>query len=302
MLDAFHAGRVREEDLQVFVGSGAASGVIWQVWNRPRGVSMISIFCMGGGGGGGGGLTGAAASARGGGGGGGSGAIVCACGPLILLPDVLYIQAGAGGAGQGSGSPGTNGQRSFVSVKYGSVNAADLVLVSGAAAAIGGAAGTATTAAGGAAETIATTGLAVLQMLGAWNACVGMIGAAGGSGAGSNPGANSAALSINQGCGGAGGGSCPIGNTSNAGGNITGAGLIPSIAGGTTGASVDGTSGWRQLWPFLSSGGSGGGGTNAQAGKGGNAGYGSGGGGGGGGTTGGVGGRGGHGIVIVSCW
>ena len=84
-------------DQQIFTGG------TWQQWERPRNVSMIHIVAIGSGAGGGGGLTGLTGTARGGAGGGGSGAIACCCGPLWLLPDFLYVNAGVGGAGNGSG-------------------------------------------------------------------------------------------------------------------------------------------------------------------------------------------------------
>lgn len=123
--------------------------------------------------------------------------------------------------------------------------------------------------------------------------------------------------------GGAGGGGTPTANTNFTGGNITGAGLIPTLSGGAAGGGA-GQSGifWGAAGgivsadllmasaafsghgPFAMTGGSGGG-TNGAAGTGGAGGdgaFGCGGAGGGGGVTGGAGGRGGSGLVLISAW
>lgn len=279
------------------------TGTNWATWTRPRGCSMVHIFCVGGGSGGGGAHTAASGVARGGGGGGGGGAIVNLMGPLILLPDRLYVNCGLGGAGGIATAAGADATRSFVSINKGSTTAADLVAQSGAAAATGGALGDNTTGgAAGAAETIATSGSAILAGGFLWSARVGTIGATGGAQTG-GAGTAHTVLSVNQTSGGAGGGGVGTNDTDAAGGAITGAGLVPSIAGGLAAGGV-GQGGWNQLNPFLTTGGSGGGtnGASGTGGKGGHGGYGSGGGGGGGGTTGGAGGRGGPGIVIITCW
>ena len=100
-------------------------------------------------------------------------------------------------------------------------------------------------------------------------------------------------------------------NAQAVGGNITGAGFIPTISGGAVGG-FNGTAGFNQFNPssILSSSsplfftGGAGGGSNARGtgGDGGNGAFGCGGGGGGAGLTGGRGGRGGDGLVIITCW
>src|ERR1041385_3769926 len=86
------------------------TGGVWQPWNKPRGVDMVFIYCLGSGAGGGAGLTGASGTSRGGGGGGGSAASTRLLIPAALIPDQLYVQVPAGGAA------GVNGGISYVSV------------------------------------------------------------------------------------------------------------------------------------------------------------------------------------------
>src|SRR5882757_8730137 len=94
--------------MQMFKEPSTVTNLQWHTWLKPRGCSMAYMFCMGGGGGGGGGFTGIATSARGGGGSGGAGGFTRVLMPLFMLPDVLYVQCGAGGIGVGSGG-GTAG-------------------------------------------------------------------------------------------------------------------------------------------------------------------------------------------------
>jgi hypothetical protein len=232
----------------------------------------------------------------------------------ILYRDI-YVAAGVGGVGStGSGVAGGNGQRSWVCVQPNSTNAADVILVSGAAAAVGGPAGTASAAAGGAAETIATNLLSAWTGLGSWTAIAGQIGGA------SSITANSAAVvwggSGVPWCGGTGGAGATAANAVFNGGQITGAGLIPTIAGGTGVAGGPGNPGnpglsWQRgspfapqahTFPWAGMGGTGGG-SSATAGSGGAGGqatgFGSGGGGGGAGVTGAAGGRGAPGFVLI---
>ncbi len=93
----------------------------WFTWVKPIGVSFIQIIMRGaGGGGGGGGATSASTTIGGSGGAGGN------CSRILtltnLIPDVLYVYVGAGGAGGtghingAGGSNGTAGETTFVSV------------------------------------------------------------------------------------------------------------------------------------------------------------------------------------------
>ena len=67
----------------------------WQTWRKPRGVKNVYILGVGGGAAGAVGINTAASNA--GGSGGGSGAQTCVWIPAFFVPDVLYIQCGAGG-------------------------------------------------------------------------------------------------------------------------------------------------------------------------------------------------------------
>jgi hypothetical protein len=67
----------------------------WQTWRKPRGVKNVYMIGVGGGASGAVGSYNAATTA--GGAGGGSGAQSCLWIPALFVPDVLYVQCGAGG-------------------------------------------------------------------------------------------------------------------------------------------------------------------------------------------------------------
>jgi hypothetical protein len=67
----------------------------WQTWRKPRGVKNVYMIGVGGGSSGAVGANAAASNA--GGSGGGSGGQTCVWIPAFFVPDVLYIQCGAGG-------------------------------------------------------------------------------------------------------------------------------------------------------------------------------------------------------------
>ena len=319
MIDAFGLPPSFKNDQQIFRATPDANS--WQQWMKPKGCSMIYMLCIGSGSGGGAGLSGADNTARGGGAGGGAGAMASIILPAFLVPDYLWVQPGIGGAGgASSGNAGANGSHSYISV-VGSLSssnpasnlttgASGIWLVSGATVAQGGGAGTTTTSAGGAGETVITTASAIGATWGLFQAQPGITGAAGGSGAGNNAGANATStpkINTSPGENGAGGGSCAVTtSTSNNGGrNVVSLpwfgegqqGGQPTINGGF------GPPGWTIWNPFLSVGGCGG--ASIHAGTGGNGGAGgltAGGGGGGAGVTGGAGGPGGDGIVVICCW
>lgn len=303
MFDQIGWPRGSPVSVQQFTAQSAAVTESWQSWIKPRNAQMVYFLCVGAGAGGGGGLTGAAGSARGGGSGGGAGAITRGLVPACLLPEQLYLFVPRGGNGGAVSGAGSVGLRTYISLLPNQTAAAYLITISGAADAAAGVAGTATTNAGGAAGTIATAAGAYGHGLGTWTYVAG--GSAGGNGGAGTGGAGSAVTWSSWNSGGAGGGGTPTANTDNAGGAITGAGLVPTINGGAA-AAGPGIGGHqffgRPLW--ASSGGSGGGtaGASGTAGAGGAGGFGSGGGGGGGGVTAGVGGRGGDGLVIIVAW
>lgn len=308
MFDFGNFPRSQNADVQIFTRPCTAISIQGETWRKPRGVSMVSILCIGGGGGGGGGFTGAASSARGGGGGGGSSG-----GSKIVIPaheliDSLWIEVGAGGQGVGSGG-GTagSGALSHVLIQPSAATgfATNIIIGSGGAGAGGGGTGTgAAIGSAGVASTIGVLSNMNLLALGVFTLIGGQVGFSGGAVAGGN-GTNSQLTTtsvVTQ--GGSGGG----GTTSAdfAGGGCTGVAnswLGEQIA-ATPAAGSNNGSGGTQCWkPFFSFGGLGGSSSNTGiGGAGGNGAFGAGGGGGGGGTTGGRGGDGGSGIVIIVSW
>lgn len=292
-------------DIQIFNVPSTVTNTQWHTWIKPRGKTMCHIICIGGGGGGGGGFSAAAAAARGGGGSGGSSAVTKVTIPICFLPDVLYVQVGAGGRGVGSGG-GTAGSGilSYVSV-FPNTTSANVIAISGAAGAVGG--GTGTGAAVGAAGTAGTIGVIAsmpLAGMGQFSMIAGQIGVAGGAVAGANGTAQTipgTSVITTAGSGGAGTTSADF-----AGGAFTAIAstLLSEARPATPAAGSNDGSGGTTLWkPLFFFGGVGGSSSNTGVGgNGGNGSYGSGGGGGGGGTTGGIGGDGGSGIVIITSW
>lgn len=305
---------------EAIVGAGVFA---WQSWAKPPGCSMVAIFAVGGGGSGGGGLSGATTTARGGGSGGGASAIGNALFMANLIPDVLYILVGLGGAPSGNNTIGNAGGVTYVQVKPDTAaSPADcLMMVNGGGA---GQKGTTASASGGAtgAATVLTSSCAWGSLAISWQSQgLGVAGGAGGTGAGTGGaggvGNACGATILGGGCGGGGVGTSDT--SANAGGAVSlygpyGRGSSATVIVGGTGHVVapgcDGTNGATFFGPygFASYGGTGGG-CNGDAtvqdglgGIGGSGGLGSGGGGGGGGITGASGGAGGNGIVIITSW
>jgi hypothetical protein len=279
----------------------------WQIWNKPRNASLLSIIAISGGAGGGGARGNTTGLAKGGGGGGGSSGVSRYTYPMYFVPDTLNILVGAGGPGGAGGSTadgtiGTAGQLSYVSI-YPATTGNNLFAVSGAAAPLPGVGGTVTTAAGGAAGTIATlAGAPWSNFALCATFLAGVVGSAAGSGAGNNAGTTvtpGTAGQITPGCGGgaslagtaAGGGYAAIANTP-----------FFAWAGGATSGGA-GQPGFRHMPYPMIYGGCGGGSIDVgTGGEGGACGYnapGAGGGGGGGGNPGGRGGYGGPGLVLM---
>ena len=138
MIDEFYFPSNTFGDVKMFycAGSSGAAGN-WQEWVKPRGCSLITMVCIGSGSGGGAGFTRASGAAGGGGGGGGSSGASRLIIPAFMVSDRLYIQVAIGGAGVAAGGSGNSGvgNLSYISIAPGSVAAANLYLVSGAAAA-----------------------------------------------------------------------------------------------------------------------------------------------------------------------
>lgn len=283
------------------------------VWNKPRDIKMVSIFCVGGGGAGGLGAAGGNGTARGGGGGGGSGAIFTVTYPAKILPNTLLVAPSSGAL------PTNIRTGSSVGTDFGSAVFMDDLATLVALAKTGGNGGdTSTTTAGaagaGGQSTVLGTDIEFARF-GNYRSQIGLAGGAGGAGAAANAGGGFTALATFCLTGGGGGGSITTGNAGGAGGAILShaSGLYPGVAGGIAGGGMlgpgDGNNGYTRFGPFVSVGGTGGGGgaTSVTGGNGGTGGIGCGGGGSGGGATN-VGvnyswpGNGGPGMVIISCW
>lgn len=286
---------------QIFYTSG--------VWQKPPGICMVFISCIGAGGGGGGGFTRTTGQLGGGGGGGASGAIYNGLFPANSIPNMLFVTVGDGGQGGVALSAGTSGGTSYVEAfKDGGGN-----FVYARATGGGGGGGGLTGGVSGPAGTNTVSAVAnqKLSVLGTFTSTAGQSGTVGSPLLNASPVvyANNATPL----CGGAGGGAVNATNTGGQGGGITGAGtFIPTYPNTVFG---DGTIGIFRMTPgnFVSMGGTGGGGNpfiasnSGNGGRGGNGNIGSGGGGGGAGTsgtggTGGTGGNGGNGLVVIVCY
>lgn len=273
---------------------GFFNGGTWQTWIKPRGAKLVNIICQGSGAGGGGGTS---SGNRPGGGGGGTGATARLNIDANLLPNILYILPGVGGAGGIGGATGvvtsgSPGQNSFVTIIPSTGSVSNVVLRSGTTPATAGLFGLNAGGAAGAAETISVIANNIFANLGTFTFQAGAAGSTGGTSAGSG------ITPANFITGGTGGGG--IGT----GGAFLTTGVFPAIA--ATPANTNGAGNIILYKPTLMLfGGLGGGGSSAgNGGNGGNGAPGAGGGGGGGsvntGPNLGNGGRGGDGFVIIT--
>jgi len=326
MLDLNNLPTNQKSIRQVFYGNASTVGTSWVAWVKPRGINFIRIVCIGGGGGGGGGFAGTTTvGTAGGGGGGASGAMAARIFPAFVLPDVLYVSVGIGGAGGAVSANGTSGIASYVALTESTTPANNVLLYAvagpfGSAAAAGGNAGTATAG--------PSTPNAIAALLGfgygTLTTSIGVAGSSGSSGrtngtAGLTVTLSTTGIILTGGCGG--GGYASAANTAGADGGsfvVPANDIFPALIGGTGGLSTgtageNGSNGVQinKLLYFM--GGTGGGGagqgatgnTGLSGGAGGAGAYGCGGGGGGGGftgSTGGRGGKGGDGLVIINAW
>ncbi len=305
MLDTLGLPQTSRGYFQRFTTLGGTND--WQVWTKPRNVTMVGTRAISPGGGGGGGFTAVAGSARGGGGGGSCGSMMDLIIPAYMLPDVLYVCVPSGGKGGAAGTIGSVGVRTRITLVPNDISTTtNLICVAGGSDSGAGGAGTGAAAgAGGSGSTAANQNTALGH-----NYAITLSGKAGlnGGAGGVQTGAVGTAVAIAVGLfltGGAGGAGTGTANTDFAGGAITGLGLLPGIAGGLA-AGGNGNSGYFSERPvqWFSTGGSGGG-SNGAAGVGGAGGSGNigcGGGGGGGGVTGGPGGDGGPGLALIWAW
>jgi hypothetical protein len=274
---------------------GFFNGGTWQTWIKPRGAKLVNIICQGSGAGGGGGFQ--SVGGRAGGGGGGSGATARLTINANLLPDILYILPGIGGAGGLGGAPataGTPGQNSFVTLIPSTTSVSNVVLRSGTTPATAGGAGTTAAGGTGAAETISVIANSIFANLGTFTFQAGVVANSAGTG---NAGTTTPSNFVTNSGGGGGTGT---------GGAVTATGVFPGITGAAV--TTNGQDGIILYKPTLMLyGGRGGGGTSAQFTNGGNGGKGApgaaGGGGGASSNTGvnaGNGGRGGDGFIIIT--
>ena len=306
MLDFSHTPAAGNANVQMFIGNQTTVTGATQIWTKPRGVSRVHILALGQGGNGVNSVVGATSAGGAGGGSGGQSQLLI---PARFLPDVLYIAAGAGGAGT---AVATIVAARPCGATYNSIPLAqDTFLIAG------GAIGNAATA--GAVGTVAT---AILSGKGWAQFLAGIAGGAGGAAtgaAGTAVAANTTGLMVS---GGGGGGGMSAAAAFAGGAAFTTALPTGFVGHGTGGAA--GTSGVKggvgshganfvmtgNIGGLILSGGGGGGtsfpvATISAPGDGGNGGYGCGGGGAGGaitGTTAGIGGRGGPGLVIIHAW
>lgn len=271
-----------------------------QQWVKPRGAQLVFMIARGGGGGGAGGLSGAAGTARNGGGGGASGNSCSGAFPALLLPDMLFVRPGIGGAGGAASTSGVSGLTSYVSIHPTALLSHSNLIQAGA-----GTPGVSS----GLNGTAGTQGSIVGNSISSVAVLLGNSGVAGGANTGANGGSFGGGISTLLGSG-AGGGGVGTANTDFAGGAFTSSSaLMPAVAGGLAGggAGIDareifiaGSGGDLGLLSLITS--ATGGGTSGASGTGGAGGRGlkgSGGAGGGGGVTGGAGGRGGDGFLII---
>lgn len=317
----------QNELVQIFQGPtnqvGAWGDGSWRIWQKPKGVRLVTILCLGGGGGGGGGGAQALNSAAGGGAGGQGGALTRTIIPAMFLPDILYIRPGVGGQGgtgaiQGgaAATAGRNGGISYVSIyatpASATPNAQNIVCLGngGGGGGAGGAAG-GTLGTQAAAATIATSPFAAIGIQSYSIGAVGIAGATTGPATVTPFAVTSCSISTG---GGGGAGVTAANATANGGAIGTVEAWKTTIFGGDPGENginygVELTAGhdiFNSRYPLVSTGGAGGNGKSGASvvgAKGGCGGFGSGGGGGGGsngtGCTGGEGGGGGGGLVVI---
>ena len=310
MLDLLHLPKSTPGNVDYFYNTGGTS---WVTWEKPRGIIMLEIICIGAGGGGRSGWC--STSSRSGGGGGGSGGFSRLLIPAIFLPDVLYISVGRGGAGgasatvSGTANAGTSGNSSFVSI---APSSAAFYVVCYANAGAGAVTGTSSAGTAGVAAAVATQANALMSGLGHFAALAGQTGSSGTSGAAGAITYPTTGLLLSGGAAGAGGFGSDSGNI-----NVptqSSFSLITRRVGATgfLNSAGPGDDGLSLFQPLMSIGGAGGGSSiggagGGSGGRGGNGGLGCGGGGGGAASPGagagsGAGGNGGDGLVIIRSW
>lgn len=259
----------------------------WVAWEKPAGISLVEILCVGSGSAGGAGSI----LVTNGGGGGASAGVARWAGSAKFLPDRLFLRVALGGPWNTVTGNGTDGSLSYVSVQP-STTAANVLLISGTLAA-GGAANGDGSGFPGSPGTVATAAVCTLSSYGVVSFIAGQ-----GGGSGTGAGSHDQTMLVMPVGAGAGGGA-----PTEAGGSCVGAGPLVTVPGGVGTTGGNGSSGYTLKMPFCSTGGSGGGGgVLVNGGLGGAGGIGAGGGGGGASMTGlvaGPGGRGGDGLIVI---
>ena len=315
MLDVLNLPKPQNGYIDYFFAESSKLGDTWRTWEKPRGISMIYITCIGGGGGGRSGWC-ADSNTRSGGAGGGSSGFSTLLIPAMVLPDVLYVAVGRGGAGGASvtlvnnAAAGSNGIGSFVSIAPSTAAIYVACFANGGSGAGNNVVGANT--AGLAAGVATQANNALMSGLGQFFALAGHSGAAGPTGTATALSYPATGLLLSGGGAGGGGNGFTGGNlnvpTSFPGFPLFGNGRDGGLAASTANPGGDGLSLFQ---PLMSIGGAGGGSSSSitsgvgRGGRGGNGGIGCGGGGGGAGPSGtgsGAGGKGGDGLVIIQCY
>ena len=264
------------------------NGGTWQTWVKPRNAKSVTFMVMGSGAGGGGGFQ-AASGSIGGGGSGGNGSLTQATFLANMIPDLLYIYCGVGGAGGLGGNPstaGSSGQLSYVTFNPDFSVASNILIKSGSAVATGGGGGTINAGTAGASETVNLVSSNIFLNMGIFVTQGFTNGALGGTVNGT-----SIAQTLFLASGGGGGGT-------GTGGGQTSPGIYPVVA--VTPINTNGRNGMFMTKPFGFTGPTGGGG-GTNGGKGGDGSPAVGGAGGGAGTvSAGNGGRGGDGFIMIT--
>ena len=300
VLDFGHINVTPGLDIQTFVGQSTTTLITWQTWRKPRGAKMVYMLAVGGGSSGGTGVNTAVSS--GGGAGGGTGGQSSLLIPAMFLPDVLYIQAGQGGAPIiTSGGVGAIGTPTYVTIEAANAVIAQATVLFATAGPVTGAAATASAGGvAGSAAAVATLANMPLGARGQSTLLAGQAGSAGGSGVPAIGGTVTIPLTglIVTGGTGGGGANASVATGSNGGPiNLTTAmlgteffsSLIGGVGSATSTPSLPGMPGYSAKNFMMNYGGTGGGGTSntagGNAGAGGDAAPGSGGGGAGAPTT-----------------
>ena len=178
MLDFSHVLSTPGADIQTFFGHVSTALRQWHTWRKPRGAKFIYMIGVGGGGSGGTGIG--TGTTSGGGGGGGSGGQTIVMIPAFLVPDVLYINAGIGGASINTfNTAGQAGGQTSICIEPNTAVLSNITLLA-ASGGSGGLAGTANLGgAAGAGGTVVTIGSMPLAARGFYNFLAGQAGIAG---------------------------------------------------------------------------------------------------------------------------